>query len=662
MIKKLAFKNVGRSLKDYAIYFLTLVLGVCVFYLFNSIYDQRGMMETTEALDSAMESLKSVLTYISVFVAVILGFLIVYSNNFFIKRRKKELGIYLTLGMTKNKVSTILILETTIIALIALVVGIGVGVFGSQFMSVFTAKIFEVDMSQYKFVFSKSAAWLSVLYFGIIFVVVMLFNIVSVSRLKLIDLIYDGSKNERQRIKRRGTSLTIFVLSLVCLIGAYFLILWNGINSINLYFTMSIVLGSVGTILFFLSLAEILARIIKNNKKLYYRELNMFAFNQFNSKINTNFMSISVVCIILLLVIGIFSSGYSIQNALSDDINATAPYDYTLEKYANGKDGNEAVSMEKQVKKDILKGTKVAGISPAVQYINKDISIGSLLGKYEKNYKKNFTPIGFVKMSEYNKLAEISDKKPVNISKDEYMLISGNNMVNTINDDLIKNNVKMQIDNRQFDLSNKVCEIAMMNNDFFATVVVPDEVVENKGFEVYKTIVNINAGSKDALMSIKNSLDNYDEANAGGAKIYDAYRSKEGVATNSVTSKAIIAFFAIYIGMVFMITCAAILAIQQLSEAEDNKNRYALLKKLGAEKSMLNRSLFKQVFVYFALPLGLAMVHSVVGLTAVNNALIGTSTGGMAMNLGITAVFVLGVYGAYFLVTYLGSKSIINKN
>lgn len=275
---------------------------------------RKDIMVVTETTAESMKALKQILSYISVFVTVVLGFLIVYANNFFIRLRKKELGVYMTLGMSKRNISTILMLETSFMACIALVTGLLLGIFGSQMMSVFTAKIFEADLSAYRFVFAPDAAVKSVIYFGVIFLVVMFLNTIAIGKYKLIDLLYCGRKNEMIRIKNMKTAIKVFVASVLCLAAAYALILNNGIIHVNLYFALSIIFGMVGTLLFFWSLSSILVQIMQRNKRLYFKQLNMFIVRQFSCKINTNFVSFSVVCIVLMLVIGIFSTGFSMQN------------------------------------------------------------------------------------------------------------------------------------------------------------------------------------------------------------------------------------------------------------------------------------------------------------------------------------------------------------
>ena len=157
MLFKLSIKNMKKSIKDYAIYFLTLVLGVAIFYMFNSLDSQQAMLQVSESTRTIIQLMISVLGYVSVFVAVILGLLIVYANNFLINRRKKEFGIYMTLGMDKKQISKIILIETVLVGIVSLVVGLIIGIFASQFMSILVAKMFDANMSEFQFVFSKDA-------------------------------------------------------------------------------------------------------------------------------------------------------------------------------------------------------------------------------------------------------------------------------------------------------------------------------------------------------------------------------------------------------------------------------------------------------------------------------------------------------------------------
>ncbi|MGL4912872.1 MAG: FtsX-like permease family protein, partial [Romboutsia sp.] len=309
MYSKIAYKNVKKSFKDYTIYFLTLTLAVCIFYSFNSIESQKAMMEMNGSSENYIETLSNLISYVSVFVAFILGSLILYANNFLIKKRNKELGIYMTLGMSKNKISRILILETLIVGVFSLISGLIIGLIASQGLSVLVSKLFDVKMSEYTFVISTSAIGQTILYFGIMFILVMIFNSFVISRYKIIDLLTVGRKTEEIKFKNPFVYLITFILCVISLGVAYKLVLEVGLNMADQRFGISIGLGVLGTVLFFFSLAGFILYVVKKNKKVYFKGLNIFIVKQINSKVNTNFISMSVICLMLFLTIGVLSTG-----------------------------------------------------------------------------------------------------------------------------------------------------------------------------------------------------------------------------------------------------------------------------------------------------------------------------------------------------------------
>ena len=224
MLFKLSIKNMKKSIKDYAIYFLTLVLGVAIFYMFNSLDSQQAMLEVSQSTREMIQLMISMLGMVSVFIAIIFGFLVVYANNFLINRRKKEFAIYMTLGMGRRQISAIILIETILVGIISLIVGIFIGVFASQFMSVLVAKLFEADMREFTFVFSKSSCIQTCICFAVIYVIVMIFNTITISKYKLINLMNASKKNETVKIKNPIISILIFIISAIILGYAYYLV------------------------------------------------------------------------------------------------------------------------------------------------------------------------------------------------------------------------------------------------------------------------------------------------------------------------------------------------------------------------------------------------------------------------------------------------------
>ncbi|MDN6182767.1 MAG: FtsX-like permease family protein, partial [Staphylococcus equorum] len=247
MLFSIALKNVKKSFKDYTIYFLTLTIAVSIFYSFNS-FDSSSI----NYLESNyLESLNKILSIVSVFVAFILSGLILYANNFLIKRRKKEFALYMILGMGKNKVSKILIYETVIVGIVALITGLILGLFTSQGLFIILSKILDLNIIQFKLSFSLVAMAKTVLYFSIMFLIAILFNKLIISRYRIIDLLNAEKKTEERGTINPLIYLITFISSIILLIIAYTLILKNGLVVTTPQFKYSILLGIMGTILFF---------------------------------------------------------------------------------------------------------------------------------------------------------------------------------------------------------------------------------------------------------------------------------------------------------------------------------------------------------------------------------------------------------------------------
>lgn len=651
MVINLALRNSRRSIKDYGIYFFTLVLGVCVFYMFNSIYAQQAMASLSSEMSASVESIEKVISYLSIFVAVVLGFLIVYANSFFIKRRKKEMGIYFTLGMEKEDVSKILLMETSIVAVMALIVGLVTGIFLSQFMSVFTARIFEADMSRFAFVFSLPALIKSVVCFFIIHVVVIMFNLITLSRCRLIDLIYGDKQNESLKVKNGRDSLLLFIISVIMLALAYYLILTVGFMDIGIGFFMSIILGTGGTLLFFYSLSALMMNFLKLREKIYYKNLNMFVIRQLGSKIKSNFISLSVVSIVLLFTIGIFAIGYGMQEVLSKELRRYAGYDFTFST-------NEENEREFE---DFIKATGDIKEYVSFPVYSLDITYGEMGVPLRKDVSlASDSSITVIALSDYNKTMVMSGEQPVTLNDDQYMITTKYKAMDEYGEGIVNNQSALSIDGTLLKPLG-VFQTSPRNGSELAIFIVPDKYT--KSMEKVEIMWNLNCSDKKAVENLQShATDIIERTGNSEDRCFNYYISRTELLADAVGEKATVSFIAVYLGIVFMITCAAILAVQQLTETEDNKARYSILRKMGVEKSMINKALFIQILCYFLMPLILAVVHGYFGLTAAIRTLNDFGNINIASTVFVTAIFITLFYSIYFLVTYGSCRNIIEKN
>lgn len=667
MYSKIALNNVKKSFKDYTIYFLTLTFAVCIFYSFNSIESQKAMFEISKKDASYIDMLTTAISWVSVFVSGILGGLIVYANNFMIKRRKKELGVYMTLGMSKRKISSILVSESFFIGLMSLVAGLIFGIVLSQGLSLFTAKLFQVGMSEYKFVFSPNAAVKTIAYFGIMFLLIMIFNTFVISKYKLIDMINASKKSESIKIKNPIVSIIVYVFGLGSLIFAYNLVMKSGLNIEDSRFTVSIILGIIGTALFYYGLAGFILHIVKNSKNIYLKRLNIFVTRQISSKINTNFMSITAICLMLFITISILSTGLSFKNSLERNLKDTVPFDVS----------SRIINLDDNSQRTIVEAFKEWGIDITSKYdyvVVEEYRLEDRYGDILKNYvnnknnkiiNKDYNEILALKISDYNKVRELNGESPININDNEILLTSNfSKLIPTIRE-YMNDNKSIKINGEDYNIKNKeliteAYESTGFANNFF-TVVLPDEVL--KGVKTSNTILNINfkgentEKSEEEIQEVLNK--SRDEGGSGknfiilGYTKNDLYSMTKGMTTT-------ILYIGIYIGIVFLISSAAVLALQQLSEASESIDRYKALRKIGASRKMINKTIFIQTLIYFAMPLVLAIIHSIVGISVANEFISLYGNAEIGASATITALLIIAIYGGYFYATYIGYKNVTN--
>ena len=668
MYSKIAINNVKKRFKDYTIYFLTIAFAVCIFYSFNSIESQKALLDMNKNQAEYMSLVTTLISYVSVFVSFILGGLILYANNFLIKKRKKELGIYMTLGMSKRKISKILLSETLIVGVLSLIAGLLLGLVVSQGLSLFTAKLFDVGMTEFKFIISSSAILKTVLYFALIFGVLMIFNTRIIAKYKLIDMLTAARKSEDIKIKNPIISSIIFISGIIILGTAYYLVTKSGLNPDKLGFKLSIVFGIIGTAGFFYGIAGFLLGVIQRSKNIYLKKLNIFVTRQISSKVNTNFVSMTVISLMLFITVVLLSTGLSFKSALEKGI--VVPFDASVKlftdeenKYKSMEDVFKAINYDFNGKEPIfINGYIIDGID--ANMILKDYAVGEFKKSLD-NGKHRWEYIDAIKISDYNKIRSLYGEEPLSINDNEILVTSNFTEAKDSVKNFIKNSPQVSIAGKEYKVANKeYLNEAVYNSelaDNVLTIIVPDDF---KNMTLNAAYMNMNyknpndPDEEEDMNSLFDSFRRYDE-------IYDlpmirATKSQVYEASKGLTT--MILYIGLYLGVVFLISSAAVLALQQLSEASDSSDRYKALKKIGATEKMINKTIFTQTAIYFAMPLILAIVSSIVGISVVNKfiALYGKP------NIGPTALLTLGilviVYGGYFYVTYAGYKSIVKNS
>ncbi|AWE07983.1 ABC transporter [Lysinibacillus sp. 2017] len=666
MFFKIAINNVKRSFKDYTIYFLTLTLGVCIFYSFNSIEAQNSILEMNKD-PNVILTLNKLMAGTSVFVSMVLGGLIIYANNFLIKKRKKELGIYMTLGMPKGTISKILLFETLFIGVISLVVGLGLGIIVSQGMSVITANILGFDLKKFKFIISFGAMIKTVIYFGIIYLLVMGFNQVTISKYKLIDMLNAAKRNEKVKLKNSFISILIFLISVGLLVTAYSRILKSGINAEVNELLITVILGVVGTLFFFFSLSSFFIHVVQKNKKIYLKDINIFVIRQINNKINTNFLSMTVICLMLFLTISLLFTAFDLKGSIdrSDktfDASAVVfvhneredPKDNDIEEFLN------RINFKfEPYEKHAFYGEYKLNVTPEnmlSKYLTEQERI-ELKGSVFYDY-----PISAIKISDYNAMIKLKGQEAIDLKGNEVLVVTNSEGTDQVFSNDTGREKIIHIEGNTYTIKNEspieeTINIAVLNQFFY--LIIPDNFAGGLQLEV--SGVNVKYEDKysdksdEKFIKLFNKLETKQYKDVSSASVYG--RTWDQVQDRKNGATALIVFLGLFLGLIFIITSAAVLALQQLSDASDSLERYKSLKKIGVTEKLINKAILSQTFIYFMAPLSLAILHSIIGISAVRE-LFNFSY----QSIIVSVLFLAIIYGGYFYATYIGIKNIVKNS
>ena len=662
---KLIMKNVGKNIRDYLIYFLTLMISVSVFYAFNSISDQPAFSEMGMTKTLLYDQLGILLSTLTVLIAVVLAFLIIYANLFLLKRRKKELGIYMVLGMKKGRISRIFAGETLCVGMLALVTGLCLGFMLSQGISLVALKLFAIEISKFRLVFSMGAFRKTAFCFVVIFLLVMVFNVRSVSSVQLIDLLTAGRKNETSQGRSRFLPVLLFFVSLVCILSAGAIFHKNGIlpSRENRSFQTAGILLVTGTFLFFYSLSNVLVRVLRANSNVYLKGLNTFLVCQISSKIRTNVFLLTIVCGLLTVTICAVSVGVSTALAMNGLSKSATPYDLNVLSNVS-LDGDGSISEYLASKDADLSG--YAENMEQISIYEADFTYGSLFaGQDVKLWPIDEgildSGVSVLGVSDFNRALAMQGKEPVTLAENQYLMNCNYKGTFQYVEKALENHADfvlagIPLQRASDTVLEETCFMTSVGNNDRGTLIVPDAVAHSLTKDVNVLLVQYRSDAdSDAVLQkmIPIGLDDthgyrYAEKNM----MYDMFYGLN----------ALVSFLCCYIGLIFLLICAALLALKQLTETTDNIYRYGLLQKLGAGKKQVNHTLLLQTAIFFAAPLAVAGIYSAVLMGKAMEIVEEFMNIHISTNMVFTVMIFLMVYGSYFIATCLSCKRMVAEH
>jgi putative ABC transport system permease protein len=670
MLFKMSLRNLRKSIQNYVVYFSTLIIGVAIFYIFNALGEQSVMLKLSSATNRILAVMMQSLSVVSVFVAVVFGLLIVYASSFMMKRRKKEFGVYMLLGMSKGKIAAIMVIETMIIGIISLIIGLLVGIGLSQAMSIIVANMFEKDMTEFRFMISSAAVVKTLIFFAAMYGVVILLDVFVVGRTRLISLLNASKKNEKNFAKNKYICVIVFLIA-VALLGTAYYRVTRGADALDtgMLIMIQIVKGIIGTFLLFWSVSGMLLAVVQRNKRFYYKGLNCFSVKELSGRINTTVISGSIICLLLFFTICILSSAVALRNSQNKMLKRNIKADVNITKGLSDSD-KSALELAEDAGIDFDKLSDYVCVS---LYNDEYITYYDVMGDYIVKYNGVYTDeyadalkgflVNIISESDYNKIAKLYGQDTVSLGDDEYAILTNTDSGKEVYGSSLADGKTVSIRGVSYKPVMDTYIEGIIHIDTTDTndgvLILPDSAINSDMVERQSVFAaNYADMSKEEISEYDDYLmsDEFmDKPEYGyietGIYLKDA----------AMTLSATVVFVGLYLGIVFLISSAAILSLKELSQAADNRDKYKALRRMGVDNGMINRSLLAQSGFFFGLPLFIAIIHSCFGLQTAQMILTIYGKGEMIRSIIMAGLVILGIYGIYFFITYFCSRKIISE-
>ncbi len=694
MLGKLSFRNAKRQAKDYCIYFITVIISVALMFSFNSIATSNDISE----LSFYMAFFSKAISGISILIVLVMAWLINYCMRFMLEKRSKEFGTYQILGIEKKSISNIFTLENIMIGGIAFIIGIALGTFLYQIFTSIIMNLFNQPY-QIKISFSIKALGMTAIYFFGIFALVLLNCRRKIKKTKVYDLLYANKKNENNMIKNAKGNVILFTLSIALLVGAILINnneFANASNMVGRNIFIAIIMLIVGIYLFYISISSFIVKRYLNNKSRKYKKDNMFLYRNLTSKINTMSLSLGTIALMFTIILIGGNVALLMNNMINNEIEMGYPYEIMI----TTADGDFS-----KYKEYIEKNAKVKDMYEYRLYNIKGIGLSTAFEKtpFKGAIDKEIDCV--LSLTDYNKLREILGYEKVDLKDDEIII----NCLKTAKGGLekyTKENDKTKIVGKDVKIkeirSENIAQVGF--NGWYYAIIVPDSLIpliekEDKRLrdknDNNSTIVTEQEDGADKIYYLDfaynfvattenmtdekfyKELSNYiikqereiaGEVN-GEEQNYNIEISLANVQTKgermSQTKSfyTIMSFLAFYVALIFVMATATLLAIQQLSDSEKYKYRYELLKKLGVDELQINRTIFKQILFYFAIPMVLPVIISIPVILGVGQIFtVAVTMEEIFKNICIMLGMFILVYGIYFIATDVQFDRNINGN
>ena len=643
---KFALNNLVKNKRFILPYILSTIFTIASFYILTSL----SLGKNLDKLPQGISATKQVLGFGVIVIAIFSAIFLFYTYSFLIKRRVREFGLYSVLGMTKKQIARILILETIFIAVITLVFGLAFGLLFDKLMLLVLLKLFTAGVS-FGFVITPIAVFLTILLFGGIFFLLLIYTVIKISRLKIVALLKEENNGEREPKAR----LILAILGLGLTGYGYYLAqtIQNPIKAITMFF-VAVLAVIFGTYLIFMAVSIMVLKLMKNNKTFYYKPKNFISVSGLLYRMKRNAVGLANICILSTMVLVTMGTTSALYAGSEEAYNTRFPRDIIV----NGYRSTEGKLTE--IEKNVKKATQDAGVEAKDLVSYNMLNVVGRLNGTEISYETGnvgsldkLRTVVVIELKDYNK-----------VSKEQKTLNTG--------ETLLFIDKKGKYEANEITVQGVNLKIKEKLTDFPGAL----GTAAANAFDTYYVVVKDNTDVKKIESALKKKLNMSDEEgevyNYVGFNISDKTKEAkvienfkqlekegniniEGKAENETNFKGFYAsflFIGVFISMIFVVSQVVIMYYKQISEGYEDKGKFGIMRKVGLTDRQIKQSIRSQVLMIFFAPLAIATLHTVVAYPFIEKILklfLATDNNVFLIALAVT----IAVFGVFYLIVYL---------
>ena len=666
VLSKLAIRNVKRSLKDYLIYIITVVIAFSLIFAFNFVSFSSDITELSEM----MENLKYAIIFVSCIIVFVIAWLINYTMKFMFSKRSKEFGTYMLLGIEKKDINKMFLSENIVLGLLSFIISFFVGTVLGNIISAIVMNLFEMPY-KIKLSITLTPVLLSTVYFILIYLFTLFRSSRRMKKMKVHDLLYLEKKNEEKIWKRKKYRNILFIIFVILGITGLYLcdhafVIADDPSMVG-YLGISILLLIISIYGITFTLGDFIPAFINKRRKIKYSKDNLFVVKNFEAKARTIGFSLGTLSLLITLTLVCMNMSFVMKDAFENNIDQQAPYDILVEGMYS--DVEESWTGKQDNRKKAWE---------YIDYIHKNYQIKEelhyqVLTQKDHQVAKHIKNIGnngfydydtYLKVSDYNKLLEMLGEKPIHLKENEYF-VTGDKTVKKYLKEIALENEDITINGKCLSLKRATTENFRLGwstgNSFL--IVIPDNIAKNMQVVTELYAFDTKEETKELDNTKLEKLGYYEYKDGDSYFAYFPVTVRGYYESSNRTAMTIFSFSLLYVSIIFITVVGTILSIQTLSDSNKNKYQYKLLKKLGVEDNKIKKTIRKQITANFLFPVIYPIIISVVTAFSINRLFYAITSASMnyLITILITIGIFLAIYGIYYIATYITFKNNIEE-